>query len=407
MRLTCQRNERKLKVEKPVELLLNSAEQSHGNALVALLDDATHLECMVAFAKSSALKTLLKPLKAALKRGMTARIAVGLSFHLTEPSMLYALLELSNHHSLSLFLSIADETFHPKIYVIRRKRQSKVIIGSANLTSGGLSGNSEASVIVDDKDKTLAASVEAHFDEMIHARKLIQADISQIEKYALEYALHDAWRRMAKRRADKVIHYQTHDIALLADHLARMKEDKSHTGFRAQKAQRRDNLVQAKIELRSLASPASPPSQDFLPRYEALINQFHSGGLHRGKTRIAENSDQFLAAIRDIVGRVDLSAGAAYDVLRQHFLAIKYTGVNGLTEILHAVDNKRYAVMNQNAVAGMMLAGFNGYPTKPDKNDVDGDLYARYCEDAITVQKLLGLANLTELDALFNYTYWQ
>ena len=93
--------------------------------------------------------------------------------------------------------------------------------------------------------------------------------------------------------------------------------------------------------------------------------------------------------------------------MHAHFENITGAGINLLTEILHALDNRRYAVMNQNAVTGLAVAGFGGYPDHPTKSNVDGELYARYCLQARSVQSELGLANLTELDALFNYVYWQ
>ena len=62
--------------------------------------------------------------------------------------------------------------------------------------------------------------------------------------------------------------------------------------------------------------------------------------------------------------------------------------------------------MNQNSVAGLKMAEFQNYPEKPNKNNVDGALYAKFCDDADAVRKALGLADFSELDALLNYAYW-
>ncbi len=110
-----------------------------------------------------------------------------------------------------------------------------------------------------------------------------------------------------------------------------------------------------------------------------------------------------MAAVADIVGRRNPSPGEAFAVLHEHFEGIPRVGINLLTEILHTLDNKRYAVMNQNAVSGLALAGIREYPARPNKQNVGADDYARYCQHADAVRQELGLADFTELDALFNY----
>lgn len=392
-----------------IELLLNlnMQQQAHGSALVQLLERAQQLECMVAFAKKSALRDLLTPLKKALTHGMRARIAVGLSFHVTEPAMLRNLFDLTKTYQVALYLSATNETFHPKIYAVREQGQCRVIVGSANLTAGGLTDNYEASVLVNDKAGTLMAEIEAYFDELVKKGALVPATKKLIDTYSLEFSVHDAWRKMAKRRADKVSRDKSQDLTVLAYKLEEMKRDVSPRGFSAQQVLRKANLAQAKRQLRSLAKPNNVPAGGFLPRYEAFITLLHSGGLHRAKTRIATNPGLFLTAITAIVGLRHLSEAEAFDVLRGHFDGIAGAGVNLLTEILHVINNKRFAVMNQNAVAGLAVAGCVDYPYHPTKGNVDGELYARYCQNALVVQQHLGLSDLTELDALFDYVYWQ
>ncbi|ONR22318.1 hypothetical protein A8E15_21410 [Burkholderia cenocepacia] len=63
-------------------MVLNGEQTGHADAFLELIGRARHLDCMVAFAKGSALKLILKTLEKSLRRGMTARFAIGLSFHL-------------------------------------------------------------------------------------------------------------------------------------------------------------------------------------------------------------------------------------------------------------------------------------------------------------------------------------
>lgn len=390
-----------------IQLMLNGEQSKHSDALRASIGQARHLDCMVAFAKGSSLDLILEPLQNSLAQGMTARFAIGLSFHLTEPALLRKLFSLSKRFPLQLYLSDTEATFHPKIYAFTYADRSTVFVGSANLTAGGLSNNYEASARVDGADGALAAEVAAHLDELIEEEVVVPATKKRIDDYAREFAVQRAWREMAKKRADKINREEATDLSVLAYQLEEMKRDASENGFAAHQANRAKHLVEAKVRLRVMAALQSPTAAAFLPMYEDLYHRFHSGGLHRQNSRIADEASRFVAALVDILGSGKPPPAEAFEILRRHFLHIKGAGVNLLTEVLHAIDNKRYAVMNQNAVDGLAGAGFANYPLHPAKTSVDGELYARFCGEALHVRQELGLANFSELDALFNYVYWK
>jgi hypothetical protein len=212
---------------------------------------------------------------------------------------------------------------------------------------------------------------------------------------------------MAKRRADKINREEVPGLSVLTHQLEDMKRDTSKNGFAAHQANRAENVGAAKVRIQKLATLKGSSASTFLPMYKDLYGRFHSGGLHRHNSRIAAQASRFVFALADILDHRKAPPAKAFEILRQHFLEIHGAGVNLLTEILHATNNKRYAVMNQNAVKGLAIAGFANYPVHPDIKDVDGALYARFCEEALTVQQQLGLDNFSELDALFNYIYWQ
>ena len=394
-----------MKDETAVQLLVNE-ERGHGDKLVKLLKQAERLECLVAFAKASALNGLLKSLRKALERGLEARFAIGLDFYLTEPVVLRKLLELTKEHALKLYLSDSSETFHPKIYAFQHSKGCSVIVGSANFTQGGFYANYEASALVEGTSDTLMASVTQHFDALIDDEIIVPATRDRIDAYEREYVIHDIFRKVAKKRAQKASSAIGPNFTTLAGILELMKSDDSEHGFTEQKALRKGNLRQARRMLEEWAVARGNTSQGFLARFETLIGLLHSGGLHRGKNRIAEHPGQFVAAVRDIVGQGTLPPGDAFAVLHAHFEHIPRAGINLLTEVLHALDNKRFAVMNQNAVSGLALAGIRAYPLHPNKQNVGPDDYARYCQHAEEVRQALGLADFTELDALFNYAYW-
>lgn len=260
--------------------------------------------------------------------------------------------------------------------------------------------------MINDATGAMMASIAAYFDRLITSNAVVPATPERIDAYEREYSAHEAWRKVAKKRAEKLSCTKVPNYALLRNILSLMKEDKSNRGFENQKVLRAHKREAAETELLSLAHESGNELPDFLGRYETLIGSFHSGGLQRGKTRVANYPMQFIAAVADIIERRQAAPGNAFDILLGHFKSIRGAGINIMTEILHTLDNNRFAVMNQNAVSGMMHAGITGYPLHPAKETVNGEDYERYCEQALAVREELGLKNFTELDALFNYAYW-
>jgi hypothetical protein len=63
--------------------------------------------------------------------------------------------------------------------------------------------------------------------------------------------------------------------------------------------------------------------------------------------------------------------------------------------------------MNRNSVSGMKMASITRYPEGPTKELVDGTVYASFCDDAKQIRVGLGLEDFSQLDALFNYAYWE
>ena len=189
-----------------VTLLLNRETEGHQNRFLELFDQSSRLECVVAFAKTSGWHEISEALIDGLKRGLEARFTVGLSFYQTEPAFLRAVLKLSQRYRhLQLYIGDTPETFHPKIYAFGMKRKATVIIGSANLTSGGFSINYEASAEVEDADGALMAEIIEHIDALIDAKVVKPATEAKIAAYERKFEINKIHQAVARRRAAKAI----------------------------------------------------------------------------------------------------------------------------------------------------------------------------------------------------------
>jgi len=84
-------------------------------------------------------------------------------------------------------------TFHPKVFFAQGTKEARLVIGSANLTLGGLNNNIEASVkigfdLTDSADQAFAAMIVSQFDALPqnHPKNVIRvttaAELSALEK---------------------------------------------------------------------------------------------------------------------------------------------------------------------------------------------------------------------------------
>lgn len=76
-------------------------------------------------------------------------------------------------------------TFHPKIYVFYNITRYTAIIGSANLTNGGMFNNDECAVLLTKEDGVLLKDILKILEEYFDKAKIITSDI--INEYSKEY----------------------------------------------------------------------------------------------------------------------------------------------------------------------------------------------------------------------------
>lgn len=119
-----------------------------GNRLIEFLDSQEYhtLNIVVAFAKNSGVLRIKDALQRFRKRGGIINTYLGIDLAGTSYEALTSLLLHTN--SLNVVHSEKGQTFHPKIYQFLGRDKGLIIVGSHNLTGGGLWTNFESSVIV-------------------------------------------------------------------------------------------------------------------------------------------------------------------------------------------------------------------------------------------------------------------
>jgi HKD family nuclease len=369
-------------------------QSNHTLSISKLFKGATHLDCLVAFANTKGLDEICEPLINALDKGMCARFVVGLDFFQTEPDALEWLLELAEEDypdQVQLFISSEsrERTFHPKAYVFQYRKKygkgpCKAVVGSANMTLGGFSNNHEFSVYLEEAEAEFAKAVDAEISRMLAETEVITATQELIDEYARQHAIYALHTKLALKKAKASISRKLAPsgglyLGDLQAILALMKMDAPHDEFSKQQALRKSARVFAKTQMDSIRTKPMNTPQDFLAYYAPLVARggkgWQSGNLNRRKATVAMSCLAFQAALQVIEAFFQHNPKASveqfYGRLRSRLVSVKHVGPNIITEILHTYDNTRFAIMNKNSVSG------------------------------------LAMANITELDALFNFAYWR
>jgi HKD family nuclease len=147
-----------------MKLISNQETHSHLSKISDLLDNADEIIFCVAFLKNSGLKSIAEKLKSKATKSL---FFIGTDFYLTEPSALRRLFK-DGH---KVYITKKERTtYHPKIFYFKKDNSIDILIGSTNLTSGGLETNIEASLalntnansIIDTEFKTLLATLNEH-----------------------------------------------------------------------------------------------------------------------------------------------------------------------------------------------------------------------------------------------------
>lgn len=109
-------------------------------AIERLMAEHEELHWAVAWGTANPLTAMLLPHSAKFKA-----VTFGLAFAQTDPDLVDALVGLPGCQVVTAF---RGGTYHPKIYAFRSGKKAAAIVGSANLTRGGLGRNREASALI-------------------------------------------------------------------------------------------------------------------------------------------------------------------------------------------------------------------------------------------------------------------
>jgi len=392
-----------------MNLLTNSAALNHSDYIKGLFKGSQEVYIAVAFLKESGLNEIMAELRAYVIGGGACSIICGLDFGLTEPGALLAVRGLSEKNPLlKLYTHVTPDkriVFHPKCFMAIRQEEVEVIIGSANLTSGGLRNNNECSFQVKvEKATPFFTDMHLYFTNLLVEAK--ECSLLSIFQYKTFYDEQKKARKGTKAKPDRNA-VQFNYLNLLEWLKAYRNENDVNKMFRDKTRQYKEAL----IVLDAIADTPNLAKHQFIPLLEKLVGSrtedrlWHSGSIFRKKTTVFNHPRQFQRLVQFIREHLDDTPSIVFDGAKQIVEGIEGSGVNTVTEIMMTYNPGRFANLNKNPIK--VLGEEANVHIKSSRNSFNGYDYALYCDLVAEISRKLGLRNMLEADSFFNDIYWQ
>ncbi len=180
-------------------LLLSNSDYPIGKIIKQELQDANSVQIAVAFLKYSGVKEIDSSLKQCLSNGGNVELIAGLDFRTTDPQSIRYFLDLRKQYCEINFYCFGDKgenktdvVFHPKIYLFENQQERTGIVGSTNLTKGGLMSNFEVNTIFREKKPLHFSKLQAIYNSVKFTDSVFAPD----EEYWARYS--DVYRAFSK-----------------------------------------------------------------------------------------------------------------------------------------------------------------------------------------------------------------
>jgi HKD family nuclease len=175
--------------------ILSNTNYPLSDVLKSELIESTQVKIAVAFLRCTGIDEIYKSLDYALnENNAQIEIITGLDFKTTDSSALFALKDIESKQKNFKFYCFGDRrdnhndlVFHPKMYLfetaLSRNTKYTSIIGSSNLTGGGLTSNFEVNSIFREDTPKYYSQLEAIYNEIKYTDSVFNPSKDYILRY--------------------------------------------------------------------------------------------------------------------------------------------------------------------------------------------------------------------------------
>lgn len=379
-------------------------------------DGANEIFFACAFIEKDAVDQIEAHLLKTLKQGGRVTGYCGSDFYLTEPLALQKLFNLQTSYDNCKFylFDASASTFHPKIYMGRHGQEMRCLIGSSNLTQGGLWNNIEASLAIIVKQSDPLAQQLLEYLFQLQSNKRCRAFnslgmISYKDKYDAAKKIEQTFKKL--QAGEQKAKVDVNDI----DHY--INEWRLDATSQNDLRKRKVDYKKAVKELNEICainpSKMSPAEEErFRKCFRNLITSvdgdhlWRSGSLYRKGLQALDypaKTIRMFRAIKVIIGR---TPEQAFDVAIAAAQDIPGIGPNIVTEALTTFNPKMYAILNGNTLASLRYLSLPA-PSSINKRSFKGKSYNGLVLILTEIKNRMKVGNYLEVDSFLNFLYWR
>lgn len=385
---------------------------NHLDTILKHFEEADEIFMATAFLKMSGLNLLFLHIKKHIIQNKPIHIIAGKNFGLTEPDALHKLYdEFSFYNKAKFYLDKAEgnqSIFHPKLFIIKKDNKGIIISGSANITSGGLIKNKEASVEI---ETTISTSIWKetliYFEELCNKNNAEPLNLIVINRYKDFYNEQKRIRDQQKISPIKKSSEFNFDYEKLKKRLKDYKVDNYKEKFKQREKdyQLARQLLNEIVESNRLTQNRFEEIIDFLVGKSGQTALWKSGSMNRHKTKVYDCKNEFRTLVAFIKENQSLSSKVVFSKAKELVKNVYGGGINYVTEIMMTFQPEKFANLNDNPIT--VLKKEAGVYFKATSTSYNGEDYQEYCSITKEICDQLELKNMLEADSFFNEIYWK
>lgn len=347
-----------------------------------------------------------------IKAHKSISIIAGQYFGLTEPKALRTLYNMFyKYQNAHLYLDKAEKenrVFHPKFLLFRKGNRAVIVSGSANVTSGGMVNNQEASICLRvDSSSEVWEKANAYFTYLTSSENVDIADLLIINRYKQFYQEQHKFRKQQRATPRKKGHQFNFNYKRLKQWLYDYRNEENEAKFKTR-------LVvydEARNVLNRIASSADISKSEYKELIDRLVGKagqkalWSSGSLFRKREGVHQSQNAFRKLVKYIKSEQKGPVDEVFEKGRRLLANIPGAGINYLTEIMMTYQPDRFTNLNSNPIT--VLKEEAGIVIKLQSNSFSSSDYLEYCLLSKEICLKLGLKNMLELDSFFNEIYWE
>jgi HKD family nuclease len=188
--------------------VINNDSKKLVDSLLQAMAKSNCLRIAVAFVSTGGISLLEKGLQDCMKRNCYIEFILGIDLYVTDSKALQNLYQLSEaNQNVKLFCyrgsnseGNSEAIYHPKLYIADQTSVVTTIIGSSNLTEGGLKSNVEFNVLIEsESDSDIVSNIQKLYFKIKFSDRCFKPDDDFIRLYSEIYSAKEDQKKIIKK----------------------------------------------------------------------------------------------------------------------------------------------------------------------------------------------------------------